>query len=1295
MPWRSLTPSSRPPDAWVEGAPVSVPDHVLLRRIGRGSYGEVWLARNALGQYRAVKVLHRASFGEDRPFEREFLGIQRFEPVSRSHESQLNILHVGRCADHFYYVMELADDQGGVGVVDEASYSPRTLRSELLFRGRLPVEECVRLGLALTTALGHLHRHGLVHRDIKPSNIVFVNGIPKLADIGLVALAERTMSFVGTEGYLPPEGPGTVQADLFSLGKVLYEISTGHDRQQFPELPTGVGKLPDRGALSELNEVLVRACAPEVKHRYQTAAELHADLALLQSGGSVARQRRLAGRLRFLQRAGVLVTVLAVVIAAGWAWQARQTGQLREMARRASDSEMSARQRLYAADVTLVHQALEAGNLRLARSLLGEHVPAPGETDMRGFEWRLLWQMARSEELFSLSVHTNESRVIALAPDGRLLAVGGHFDGNIRLVDLMGRREIGMLADTNRMLSLSFDPKGGLLASGSRNGISLWDTGSLKEVRRLTNAAAPAVFSPDGRFLVTARGPWSLEEAPWKNPQEVLVWDTVTWTVTNSATFVPSGVFSVSRDLYLQVAFGSDSSRFAMLNGGTVRWVGCPDLTEVLELSERLPEIAYGRPFVALSPDNRTLAIPSPKSFGVRLWDLVENVELRILSGHSDHVFSAAFSPDGTRLATASPDQAVKLWQVSDGELVHTFRGHADEVGCVEYSSDGTKLVSLGITQSTVIVWDPETRRRPETLPGWLGPQGFDPGGRFVAISGAGEAVLVDPSDLSMEPFPYPVYRPGRGYLMRMNGLSSDGRYQGLVSAEFSELEVWDRRSGERVASLPLSAPDFSFDPVRNWVTTEVTNASGVLILTGWQLPEGTRKWELPEERGGLVSTTQGDYLVSKNAAQVYVRSLEQDALGPGFLLSREIRGRIALSPDGKWLAASVDDINLHSMPSGEPVGVLRGHTRRGVQTAFSPDSRTVASIADDHTARLWHLASRREMLRFDAPLMDYDLFQIEFSPDGRALAIYRHDAEKPAISLFFAPSFAEIAAAEGDDFARLAGEDAPTWYAVSRELLRGGKVEAAWSACVRATELAEARDEVGWWLGPSLRNHRIELLGRMGRVDEQVRERLILMGIPLRDPATPDGAIDLSEDYRVDLAYETHLSRANDLREVPTGWQRFGGTDFDVRAMVVVRAGNPGEEVPDEMRRAEGIRIGRRLDRLHFLHKASGDSTEIRTGDRVGHYLIHYADGHSVEVPIRYNVEVSDYWELEHLPKELPGADVVWRGQNPESRERGLFIRLFRFTWENPHPEMEVTHLDFVAERFWTFPWLVALTAE
>ena len=74
-----------------------IPDHELLRRIGGGSYGEVWLARNVLGDYRAVKVIYRAKFEHDRPFEREFEGIQKFEPISRLHESQVDILHVGRC----------------------------------------------------------------------------------------------------------------------------------------------------------------------------------------------------------------------------------------------------------------------------------------------------------------------------------------------------------------------------------------------------------------------------------------------------------------------------------------------------------------------------------------------------------------------------------------------------------------------------------------------------------------------------------------------------------------------------------------------------------------------------------------------------------------------------------------------------------------------------------------------------------------------------------------------------------------------------------------------------------------------------------------------------------------------------------------------------------------------------------------------------------------------------------------------------------------------------------------------
>src|SRR5437773_359154 len=75
--------------------PVAIADHQLLRCIGRGSYGEVWLARNMMGVYRAVKIIFRKSFQHQRPFERELSGIRKFEPVSRSHEGFVDVLQVG------------------------------------------------------------------------------------------------------------------------------------------------------------------------------------------------------------------------------------------------------------------------------------------------------------------------------------------------------------------------------------------------------------------------------------------------------------------------------------------------------------------------------------------------------------------------------------------------------------------------------------------------------------------------------------------------------------------------------------------------------------------------------------------------------------------------------------------------------------------------------------------------------------------------------------------------------------------------------------------------------------------------------------------------------------------------------------------------------------------------------------------------------------------------------------------------------------------------------------------------
>lgn len=317
-----------------------IPDHTLLRPIGKGSYGEVWLATNIFGHLRAVKIVDATTFSEDGSYRRELSGLLHFEPVSRSHPGFVQVFHVGRkdASRYFYYVMELADsienshaegthlllrqagllrqlhtavkkappqghadslqisfcqargptdDKGPFDCYETAeSYKPYTLSSFFRNRPPLTIDECLALALWLSHALNHLHRHGLIHRDIKPSNIVFVKGIPKFADVGLVTKTGSRRSYVGTEGYVPPEGPGNVEADVYALGKVMYEALTGNDRTQFPEFPPSRHD-PSSGEqkrLTGLNDIILKAADHEVTRRYQSAAELYYDLLKLVQG---------------------------------------------------------------------------------------------------------------------------------------------------------------------------------------------------------------------------------------------------------------------------------------------------------------------------------------------------------------------------------------------------------------------------------------------------------------------------------------------------------------------------------------------------------------------------------------------------------------------------------------------------------------------------------------------------------------------------------------------------------------------------------------------------------------------------------------------------------------------------------------------------------------------------------------------------------------------------------------------------------------------------------------------------
>jgi hypothetical protein len=268
------------------GEPIpNAPEYdVITPHIGEGGFGKVWIARNALGQWQALKAVYEAHFkGNRKAYEAEFNGLQKYKPISEKHPGLLRIDLVSRMKPegYFYYVMELGDAMAPGWENRPQFYKTRDLESlrKQAYGHRLPPAECLRIVSVLAEALQFLHENGLTHRDIKPSNVIFVNACPKLADVGLVTNikpdgVDRTL--VGTPGYMPPppERPGTVQADIFSLGMLLYVISTGREPELFPSLGTALVEDRENEGFMQLNAIILKACQPDLTHRYGAAAEL-------------------------------------------------------------------------------------------------------------------------------------------------------------------------------------------------------------------------------------------------------------------------------------------------------------------------------------------------------------------------------------------------------------------------------------------------------------------------------------------------------------------------------------------------------------------------------------------------------------------------------------------------------------------------------------------------------------------------------------------------------------------------------------------------------------------------------------------------------------------------------------------------------------------------------------------------------------------------------------------------------------------------------------------------------------
>ena len=262
--------------------------YVVQAVVGTGGMAVVYRAFDQKkNRIVAIKVL-RPEYESDEEFVRRFS--REAEAASKvSHENIVNMLDVGIDGDLRYIVMEYVDGQ--------------TLKDMIRQRGTIHPDTAIRMTIRILAAVDHAHRNGIVHRDIKPQNILVDNqGRVKVADFGIARLkASQTThieegassgSALGSVHYFSPEqARGEIadeKSDLYSVGVVMYEMLTGQvpfdgetsvsvALKHLSEAPRSM-RDHQEGISKALDEVVMRALCKDATKRYQTAAEMAADL---------------------------------------------------------------------------------------------------------------------------------------------------------------------------------------------------------------------------------------------------------------------------------------------------------------------------------------------------------------------------------------------------------------------------------------------------------------------------------------------------------------------------------------------------------------------------------------------------------------------------------------------------------------------------------------------------------------------------------------------------------------------------------------------------------------------------------------------------------------------------------------------------------------------------------------------------------------------------------------------------------------------------------------------------------
>jgi hypothetical protein len=388
---------------------------------------------------------------------------------------------------------------------------------------------------------------------------------------------------------------------------------------------------------------------------------------------------------------------------------------------------------------------------------------------------------------------------------------------------------------------------------------------------------------------------------------------------------------------------------------------------------------------------------------------------------------------------------------------------------------------------------------------------------------------------------------------------------------------------------------------------------------------------------------------------------------------------------------------------------VLTGHVDGVWSVAFSPDGRLLATAGLDRKNIVWDVKTQKKVKILESR---FDRSSLLFSPDGRRLVVSQSPrwggSGRAIIGIIDVESGREILALEGhsglifgvcsspdgrqisscgtDDTARI-WETFP-W----REEDYPGRP--GMSLAERARLFAD-----GYW------RERMSVESaapnQANRTDPASAYRLDRSIWPRRDEQATAQMIDLSDHYNglLSVCWQPVLGIGDfgwDLGAMPVGTVMLSNVNFDVRGVISLRrvAQNHIEAMALKMMPTEvtGIKIGQKFHMLHVLHGTSFHEAE---GTQLGSLIAHYADGSTGEMQIIYGRDLRDWYSLADTKQETDRAVVAWTGTNRGTESEGGQMRVYKRTWENPFPNVDVKTIDFVSKHTRCNLFLVALTVE